>query len=101
MFTDKIEPIIYNVLETIGVQGIITKGIGTVSWYWTDYEGHLHTKKLNNVIYFPDSPFNILNATALAESMKDDEVPWVLTKGNILFLPDPISLLNAMSDGIE
>ena len=74
-------------MATICGKDLIPKGISTVSWYWTDYEGQLHTKKLNNVIYFPDSPFNILSATALAESMKDDEVTWVLTNGNILCLP--------------
>ena len=70
MFTDKIETIIYNVVATIGGKDIIPKGIGTVSWYWTDYEGKLHTKKLNNRIYFPDSPVNILSTTTMSEYMK-------------------------------
>ena len=72
-------------MATIGVQDIIPKVIGAVSWYWTDDEGKLHTNKLNNVIYYPESPVNILRATALAESMKDDEGIWVPTKRNILF----------------
>ena len=36
MFTDKIEPIIYNGVETIGGDNIIPKGIVTVNWSWTD-----------------------------------------------------------------
>ena len=32
------------------------------------------------MLYFTDSPVNILSATALDEYMKDDEVTWVLTK---------------------
>ena len=72
MFTDNIKPIISNGVATIDEKDLITKVINTVSWYWTDYEGKLHTKKLNNVLYFTDSPVNILSATALAESTKDD-----------------------------
>ena len=59
---------------------LIAKVIGTVIWYWTDEKGELHTKKLNNVLYFPDSPVNIISATALNESIKGDEGTWVLTK---------------------
>ena len=52
MFTDNIEPIISNGLETIGGKDHITKGIGKIRWSWTDDEGKLHTKELNNVLYF-------------------------------------------------
>ena len=48
MFTDKIDPIFSNVVETIGGKDIIPKIC------------KLHTKKLNNVLYFTDSPDNIL-----------------------------------------
>ena len=66
-------------MATIGRKYIISKGIGTVIWSWTDYEEQLHTNKSNNIIYFTESPSNILNATELSESMKDYEVTWVLT----------------------
>ena len=56
MFTEKIEPIIYNGVETMGGNDIIKKGIGTVIWSWTDDEGHLHTNKLNNLLYYAYSP---------------------------------------------
>ena len=47
---------------------------------WTDYEDKIHTKKFNNVFYFPDSPFNVLSAAALNEPMKDYEGTWLLTE---------------------
>ena len=53
MLTYEIEPIISNGVETIGGKDIIPKGIGTVSRSWTDHGEKLHTKKMNNVPYFP------------------------------------------------
>ena len=60
MFTDKIDPKIYNGVATMGGKYIIPKGIGTVIWYWTDDDGHMYTNKFNNAIYFIDSPVNII-----------------------------------------
>ena len=54
MFTDKINPIISNGVENICGSDIITKGIVTIRWSWTDDEGKFHKKKLNNVLYFPE-----------------------------------------------
>ena len=78
MFSDKIDPIIYNGVVTIGLKDIIPKVIGTVSWSCNYDERQLHTNKLNNIIHIPESPVNNLSATSLAESMKDDEGTWVL-----------------------
>ena len=64
----------------MGGEYLIPKGIDTASWYWNEKEGKLYTKKLNNVLYFLESPVNILSANSLSESMKDDYVTWVLTK---------------------
>ena len=50
MLNDKIEPIIYNGVTTIGGNGLITKIIGTVNWSWTENKGKLHTNKSKNVI---------------------------------------------------
>ena len=72
MFTGKSYPVIYNVVTTIGGKYLIPKQIVTVSWYWTDDEGRIHTNNSNNVLYFPDSPLNILMATTLSESTKDN-----------------------------
>ena len=47
MFTDNIEPIIYNGVATIGVKDII---IGTFIWYWNDDEGRLQTNKLKKLL---------------------------------------------------
>ena len=80
MRTDNIDTIISNEVATIGGKYIISKEIGTVRWSWNDDEGQLHTKKLNNVLYFPDSTVNIISATVLDESIKDDEVTYILTK---------------------
>ena len=79
-------PLFPNVVANIGGKYPIPIGVFTVIWSWTDYEGGLQKNKLNNLIYFSDSPVNILSATALSESMKDYEVTWLLTKINILFL---------------
>ena len=54
MFTDKIESTISNVVYTIEGKYLVPKGIGAVSWSRTDDEGKPNTKKLNNVLYFPD-----------------------------------------------
>ena len=86
MLTDKIEPIISNGVATIGGKYLITKGIGTIIWSWTDDERQLHTNKLNNVLYFVDSPDNILSATALAKTIKYYEVTWLPTKRNCYIL---------------
>ena len=49
--------------------------------FWTNDEVQLHTNKLNDALYFPDSPVSILSATELAESSKDYCGIFVLTKG--------------------
>ena len=56
------------------------KGIGTVRWSWTNDYGNLHSNKFKNVVYFTDSPINILSATVLAESRKEDKGTWVIKK---------------------
>ena len=83
MFTEKIDPIISNEVATIHGKDYIRNGFGTVSLYWNDDEGQLQTKKLNNLLYFTDSPCNIQSTTALSESKKDNEGTWVLTKREI------------------
>ena len=67
-------------MATIIVKYLIPKGIVTVIWSWTDYEGKLQTNRFNNVLYFPDSLVSIISETALAESIKGDDGTWVLPK---------------------
>ena len=50
MFTDKIEPIIYNVVANICVKDTIKKVIIIVIWSWNNYEVKLNTNKFNNVV---------------------------------------------------
>ena len=50
MFTDKIEPIVSNVVATIGGNYLIPTLIGAVRYSWTDDEGKIHTKIFNNVL---------------------------------------------------
>ena len=86
MLTDTIDPNISNGVAIIGGKYLITKGIDTVSWYWTDDEGQLYTNELNNILYFPDSTIKILSTTALDKYIKDDEGSFVITKRNYYFL---------------
>ena len=81
MFNDNIQPIISNVLVTRGGKYIFQKGIVTISWSWTDDEVKLHTNRLNDILYVPDSPVNIISATVLSESVKDYQGTWLLPKG--------------------
>ena len=74
IFTDKIDPIIYNWVATICGKYLFPKMIGIVIWSWTYDEVQMHIKMFNNVIYFTESPVNMLSVTALYESTKDDEV---------------------------
>ena len=67
------------------VENITTKGIGTVICYCTDDEGQPHKNKLNNVLNFPESTVNILSATTLDKSMKDNEETGVPTKRKYYF----------------
>ena len=72
-------------MATIGEGYLSPKVINIVSWSWTDDEEKLHTKKLNNVLYFPDSSVNVLSETTLDKFMKDYDGTWVL-KNEILYL---------------
>ena len=72
MFIGKIEPIIKNGVVKIGGKYLHQKGIGTVFGYLTGDEGQFHSKNLKNVLYFPDSPVNIITETELADSMENN-----------------------------
>ena len=80
MFSDKIDPVIYIGVADIGPKYLIPKVIGIVRWYCTYDERQLHTNKLNNIIHIPDSPVNIIIATASNEYMKDDDGTWILKR---------------------
>ena len=68
------------VVATIGGQCNFPKGIGTVTWTWTDNIGHEHTFDVEGVHYFPSSPVNILGVTAFATQLNDEEETGIDTK---------------------
>ena len=68
------------VVATIGGQCNFPKGIGTVTWTWTDDEGTEHTFDVDGVHYFPRSPVNILGVTAFAAQLNDEDATGIDTK---------------------
>ena len=67
MLYDKIEPIIDNGVATIGLNDLIPKWIGSVSWSCNDDEEQMHKNKFDNILYIPDSPVDILSVTVLSD----------------------------------
>ena len=49
------------------------EGIGEVNIILTDDKGQSYKANLKNVLYFPDSPVNVLSVTMLADQLNDDE----------------------------
>ena len=68
------------VVATIGGQCNFPKGIGTVTWTWTDDEGTEHRFDVDGVHYFPRSPVNILGITAFAAQLNDEDATGIDTK---------------------
>ena len=58
-------------VATIGGKGHQPSGIGTVRWTWRDDIGKLHEFLIEDVLFFPQSPNNILSVTYLARQLKD------------------------------
>lgn len=56
------------------------QGIGTIKLVIIDDEGVSHTELINDVLFFPDSPVNILGITRLGLQRKDDEGTYIMTK---------------------
>ena len=52
-------------VATIGGKKNTSAGIGTVRWKWKDDNGVFHTFEIQDALYFPDSPVNILSVTNL------------------------------------
>lgn len=67
-------------VATIGGKMNKPSGIGTVEWKWKDDEGASHTERLEDVLYFPTSPINIMSVTAFAEQLGDEEGTGIDTK---------------------
>ena len=69
-------------VATIGGKKNTSAGIGTVRWKWKDDDGVFHTFEIRDVLYFPDSPVNILSVTKFADQLNDDEGTGIDTKRN-------------------
>ena len=67
-------------VATIGGKMNRPGGIGTVEWTWKDDSGVSHTERLDNVLYFPQSPINIMSVTEFAKQLDDEEGIGIDTK---------------------
>ena len=60
-----------DLIATIGDKLNQPAGTGTVKWTWKYDGGALHTEQLENTLYFPKSPINIMSVTKLAKQFND------------------------------
>ena len=67
-------------VATIGGAQNSVEGMGTTLWRWKDDSGQHHTIDVENVLYFPQSPVNILSITSLADQFNDDDGTGINTK---------------------
>ena len=69
-------------VATIGGSKNVAQGMGTVRWRWRDDSGKVYAMEIKDVLYFPQSPVNILSGTCLADQFKDDDGTGIDTKRN-------------------
>ena len=69
-------------VATIGGKLNQPSRIGMVKWTCKDDGGALHTEQLDNTLYFPKSPINIMSDTKLAKQFNDEEGTGMDTKMN-------------------
>ena len=65
---------------TVGSTSLLPQGIGDVDISWHDDHGNDYSITLENVLFFPDSPVNVISCTAFANQLGDDEGTWIQTK---------------------
>ena len=80
MFIGEIRKTDKHYVATIGGQKNAATGMGTVRWEWKDDNGKQHTYDIEDTLYFPSSPVNILSVTSFAEQLKDDDGTGIDTK---------------------
>ena len=80
MFVGTIEPCSNHRVATIGGKGHSASGLGTVRWTWHDDYGKTHEYLVEGVLYFPQSPINILSVTSFARQLNDKEGTGIDTK---------------------
>ena len=79
MFVDFKETAV-GMVATIGGKLNRPAGIGTVEWKWKDDYGKTHTYHLEQVLYFPQSPINIMSVTELARQLDDKDSTGIDTR---------------------
>ena len=79
-FIGDLTPVHGHKVATIGGRGHAPSGIGTVKWSWKDDAGGTHEFQIHNVLYFPQSPINILSVTEFAKQLGDEEGTGIDTK---------------------
>ena len=82
MFVGEISPYDKMKVATIDGKGHSASGIGTVRWKWSDDNGKVHDIMVDNVLFFPQSPINILSVTSFAQQLNDPEGTGITTVQN-------------------
>ena len=72
----------HHYIATIGGANNSASGMNTTRWRWKDDAGMQHMVEVKNVLYFPQSPVNILSITNLANQFNDDDGTGINTKRN-------------------
>ena len=81
MYVGEIRPVKTQGVATIGGTNFKPSGIGTVQWSWRDDNYKKHTEELDNVLFFPESPVNIISLHQLGRHFgNDEEGTWIQTK---------------------
>ena len=80
MYVSDITPVTMHKVATIGGCGHAPADVGNVRWNWIDDSGVKHTYLVENVLYFPQSPINILSVTEFARQLNNEEGTGVDTK---------------------
>ena len=65
---------------TVGSTSFLPQGIGDVEISWNDDAGDEYSVILKKVLFFPDSPVNVISCTSFANQLGDDEGTWIQTK---------------------
>ena len=81
-FTSDITPIENADHLSVSTAGgkVSPSGHGSVKWSWLDDEGNRHTNTIDEVLFFPESPVNILGVTKYAHQLQDAEGTSIHTK---------------------
>ena len=65
---------------TVGSESLSPSGIGKVQVQWLDDDNQRFSIVLNDVLYFPNSPVNVISCTSLAHQLDDNDGTWIQTK---------------------